>query len=200
MGQGQSGEKPEGDLFNIAILSQVVQTTRTELLNARRKVVNAPHLQGQNYMDRHDFDEAQNIAAIDESDKEIFDQIFTLFDKSGGGKVIFKDFFTGLAPLTQGSLSDRVYLAMELYDTEKKGVLSEDDLRAVLRCINFTCHCLEDPILEVDEIDELVETSMATVNPAELKHGMVKYSKVFAKQICNHPTVVTLMLRGSKSM
>ena len=54
---------------------------------------------------------------VDESDRDIYDRLFTLFDKTGGGQVLFKDFIVGLTPIMKGSFDERLLCALQVAKT-----------------------------------------------------------------------------------
>ena len=49
---------------------------------------------------RTDFEEAlQSVETIEQSDAELFDKLFTMFDVSGDNQIVMRDFIAGIAPL-----------------------------------------------------------------------------------------------------
>ena len=70
---------------------------------------------------RKDFDAAQTALNIDEADQEVYDRLFTLFDKTGAGKVDYLELVVGLAPLIPGTLNERLLLGLQLVDEDGKG-------------------------------------------------------------------------------
>ena len=53
-------------------------------------------------------------------DQEIFDRLFTLFDKTGAGKVNYLELVVSLSLLIPGTLNDRLLLGFTLCDDEGK--------------------------------------------------------------------------------
>lgn len=51
--------------------------------------------------------EALATVGIVESDKEVLDRLFTMFDRTGDDQVFFKDFICGVAPLVSGDVRVR---------------------------------------------------------------------------------------------
>lgn len=52
--------------------------------------------------------EALELVGIMESDTEILDRLFSMFDKTGNDQINYKEFVGGLAPLCHGSVEDKL--------------------------------------------------------------------------------------------
>ena len=116
---------------------------------------------------RKDFDDAMHALNIDDSDQEIFDRLFTLFDKTGAGRVNYHELVIGLAPLTNGTLNDRLLLAFELADDEGRGFVDRAEMQFAFKAMNSTCNFLGDPTMDPDTIDELVDSLFISSQDAE---------------------------------
>mmetsp|Transcript_10445 Transcript_10445/g.12702 ORF Transcript_10445/g.12702 Transcript_10445/m.12702 type:complete len:199 (+) Transcript_10445:91-687(+) len=154
MGAGQSG-----DQLAVAVISHVIQSSGPELIAMRKQTSDASKKNNDpKFATRKQFHQAETAVTIDDSDREIFDRLFTLFDKTGAGTVMWREFFVGLAPLTKGSVSERLLLAFELFDTGNTGVLEMVDVKLTFRALNQTAAAMGDPLLSLDRMTELVET------------------------------------------
>ena len=65
---------------------------------------------------RGEYQDAAQFVVIDPSDCEVFDRLLTLFDKTGDGRVMWKELMVGCACIINASFEDRLLVAMELYD------------------------------------------------------------------------------------
>lgn len=52
--------------------------------------------------------EALELAGIMESDTEILDRLFSMFDKTGNDQINYKEFVVGLAPLCHGTVEEKL--------------------------------------------------------------------------------------------
>lgn len=52
--------------------------------------------------------EALELAGIMESDTEILDRLFSMFDKTGNDQINYKEFVAGLAPLCHGTVEEKL--------------------------------------------------------------------------------------------
>ena len=119
MGAGMSG-----DQLAVAVISHVIQSSGPELIAMRKNMSDAAKVNNNpKFVTRKQFLAAEVAVTVDESDREIFDRIFTLFDKTGAGTVQWREFLAGLAPLTKGTTAERLLLAFELFDTTNSGAL-----------------------------------------------------------------------------
>ena len=57
------------------------------------------------------FEEALKIVGIKESDKEILNRLFILFDKTGEGLINFKQFICGCSVLCKGTVKEKLLRA-----------------------------------------------------------------------------------------
>ena len=81
MGAGQSG-----DQLAVAVISHVVQAGSPELIAMRKHLADsAKRNSDPKFVTRKQFHAAEVAVTIDMSDREIFDRLFTLFDKDNIG-------------------------------------------------------------------------------------------------------------------
>ena len=140
------------------------------------------------FISRKDFQAAEAAVTVDESDREIFDRLFTLFDKTGAGTVVLRDFVVGLAPITKGPLHDRLALAFDLFDIDSKGHMDAQECKMVFRSMNHTCSCMGDPTMHLDQLDELVETIFQAVDESLIERNRLKYAGAIS-EFCDHPII-----------
>ena len=69
---------------------------------------------------------------IQESDKEILNRLFILFDNTGEGFINFKQFVCGCSVLCKGTVKEKLLLAFNLFDENKSGSVSKTDMRVVI--------------------------------------------------------------------
>mmetsp|Transcript_4279 Transcript_4279/g.6512 ORF Transcript_4279/g.6512 Transcript_4279/m.6512 type:complete len:193 (-) Transcript_4279:179-757(-) len=173
-----------GNGLAVGTISQVVQTRRSELITLKKRVSRTKC----KTMDRETWESAQEAIAIDDSDREIFERLFTLYDKRGGDEVIIREFLVGLATITNNTIEERIQLAMELYDdcsSTSTAFLSKTETKAVLNSMNKTCNFFGDTQLSHEQIEELVESVFETY-ATELQQG-TKLSNRHAPDFASHP-------------
>ena len=61
------------------------------------------------------------------------------------------EFFDGIATVLKGSIADKIKFVFELFDLDKRGRVSKDDLETVLNCIVSSQQAWKDDILNNDD-------------------------------------------------
>lgn len=75
----------------------------------QHKFVELAQAQGNPFtITRAEFREALELVGIMESDTEILDRLFSMFDKTGNDQINYREFIGGLAPLCHGSVEDKL--------------------------------------------------------------------------------------------
>ena len=73
-----------------------------------------------------EFEEGMRQAGI--TDPLVIDQNFRAFDKDGSGFVDFVEYVTALSVFQKGDPEERLRLLFDLYDTDKSGKLSYNEI------------------------------------------------------------------------
>lgn len=195
MGAGQSG-----DHLAVAVISHVVQSGGPELLAMRKHMSDAARKNADpKFVTRKQFHAAETALTIDDSDREIFDRLFTLFDKTGAGTVQWREFLTGLSLITKGDAQERLELAFELFDKDNIGALEQTDVQMSFRALNQTAAALGDPIMSLDQLTELTETVFDSVDEDMLEgpalKARIKYAGAISEFV-NHPITESYLSSG----
>ena len=142
MGSGlvKAGETPVR--LNVAAISNVVHLTRDELLALMKQCRDfAGQSQPVDCIDRENFLAACEIVGLHESDTEICDKLFTLFDATGEDLVSFRTLVSSFAMVIRGTMAEKVQFAMQLYDIDMKKKIAAPDmitlLGALADCMDF---------------------------------------------------------------
>ena len=120
---GNSVGKEAQDM-GVVVISHVIQSGRSELMALRRRILMMKQDKKGHMIARGEYQDAAQFVVIDPSDCEVFDRLLTLFDKTGDGRVMWKELMVGCACIINASFEDRLLVAMELYDEEKSGQLA----------------------------------------------------------------------------
>ena len=89
----------------IAAMANVTQFEKRELLALQRKFSDFASREGNPHtITRSEFREALESVGVTESDTEILDRLFTMFDKTGDDQVNVREFVVGVCPLITGEL------------------------------------------------------------------------------------------------
>ena len=71
-------------------------------------------------LNRAQFHEALKMVGISESDTEILDRLFTLFDSTGDDLINFRDFVVGCSLIARGDLQNKLEFSFRLYDMDDR--------------------------------------------------------------------------------
>lgn len=121
----------------IAAMSNVTHVEKRELLALQDKFKELATREGNpNTINRAEFTEALNFVGINQNDSDIFDRLFTMYDKTGDDVIIFREFLAGVAPLISGSPAEKIEFAFKLFDLEGRNVIRSNAMVNVLSNMN----------------------------------------------------------------
>ena len=120
---------------------------------------------------REAWEAAEVAASIDESDREIYERLFTLYDKRGNNEVHVREFLSGLATIVNATLEERLHVAMEMWDEKGTGYLSQAEVQSCFLSMSRTCDYFGDEKMSYEQIEELVQSMFDTcdANLVDLK-------------------------------
>jgi|GEM_PF-1824514 len=84
------------------------------------------------------YTEALAAAQVHPADKEILDRLFILFDRSGDGIIDYREFLIGLCAIVKGNAKSKLRLAFQIYDVDKTGRISKDEMLSILKYVSKT--------------------------------------------------------------
>ena len=142
MGSGQSINGQPPVRLNVVAVSNVVHLTKDELLALMKQTREfAAQSQPTQCIDRENFSAAAEIVGLHETDVEIADKLFTLFDVTGEDMVSYQTFVASFAMLVRGTMADKLSFALQLYDQDLRRTMSQEDmvllLGALASCMDF---------------------------------------------------------------
>ena len=144
---------------------------------------------GTSIISRADFDRCLSAAeAIQASDAEILDRIFTLLDKNGDNELDYRTYMMAVSTLISGNLSDKLTFAFGITDISRAGTISGSDMKRTLLIMNETASFFGDPVLEKNDISELVRE----IFEAENVNGSIRYFDSI-NNIVSHKLVVAFL-------
>lgn len=121
----------------IAAMANVTHVEKRELFSLQEKFKELAAREGNpNSINRAEFTEALNFVGVNQNDSDIFDRLFTMYDKTGDDVIIYKDFLAGVAPLISGSPAEKIEFAFKMYDTEGRNVIRSNAMVNVLSNMN----------------------------------------------------------------
>lgn len=160
---------------------------KKELLGLQRKFIELAKREGNPFtITRAEFSEALELVGIMESDTEILDRLFSMFDKTGNDQINYKEFVVGLAPLCDGTVEEKLAFAFTLCDVHNTGKIEQDDMEKVLISINETASYFGDPVVKRSQIKELV---MDVYGEYGGRTGSLDYAS-YIKVVAEHPVVI----------
>ncbi|KAJ1463089.1 hypothetical protein M885DRAFT_430513 [Pelagophyceae sp. CCMP2097] len=112
---------------------------RTKFAEAARRDGNL------NTITREDFKSALEEIGTNDTDTEVLDRLFTMFDKMGDGQINYREFVVGISPLAQGTVPQKLETAFELYDVDDTGRVKPAEMAFVLNAMNNVASWFGDP-------------------------------------------------------
>ena len=115
MKAGDKVSASEANRFGIVAMSNVIHFSREELMTMVKQFGEfAEQSEPHDCMDREQFLAGLEIIGTHETDQEILDKMFTLYDETGDEIVPFKEFVCGASLLSRGNLSDKLTFAFQI--------------------------------------------------------------------------------------
>eukprot|EP00903_Cladosiphon_okamuranus_P009095 g8693.t1 len=171
----------------IGAMANATHFEKKELLRLQHKFMELAQREGNPFtITRAEFREALELVGIMESDTEILERLFSMFDKTGNDQINYREFVGGLAPLCHGSVEDKLAFSFELCDHNQTGKIQQDDMEQVLISINETASYFGDPVLKRAQVKELVLDIFGEYGD---RTGSLDYAN-YVKAVADHPVVV----------
>jgi len=127
-------------------------------------------------IDRDSFRVALLDTMVEDSDTDILDQLFTMWDMMGSDSIQYREFLVGVSPLASGprdSLGSILHYSLALMDASNSGRITPYNLAKVLKAINSTASFLGDGVLRTTEIQQIVQDVYGTSSPQTMSHNDV---------------------------
>lgn len=139
-----------------------------------------------NMIGRESFEEAcRSISKFEESDIELFNNMFTMFDMEGENQIIYKEFASGIGGcFITGSLIDKLNFAFTLYDNEETDEFTKLDIKKILHALNNVASYCGDPVVSNEKIEILAQETLSNVD------GQVIGKDAAVQFISNHQEVL----------
>mmetsp|Transcript_9167 Transcript_9167/g.21745 ORF Transcript_9167/g.21745 Transcript_9167/m.21745 type:complete len:205 (-) Transcript_9167:297-911(-) len=181
----------------ITAMSHVVHFTRDELLDLQKQFLRLAHTTGdnENTITKEQFQEALHIVKVEESDKELLNRLFVMFDDTGDGQINFKEFVCGVSTILRGTLEEKLTFSFHLYDVDNSGKVSPDEMRSVLHSMNNTISYFGDEKAKDDEVDKLVTEVFEEFDAN--KDGELSFAE-YMHAVAAHPTLVSFVTHGTE--
>ena len=188
---GETVSASDANRFAIAAMANVIHYKREELIAMVKQFGEfAEQTEPKNCMDREQFLAGLEIIGAHETDQEILDKMFTLYDETGDEIVPYKEFCCGASILTRGNLHDKIGFAFQLWDYEGKGVMSKKDCTKCLKAVNQAMDFFGDRTLTNKQIVMLIDN---IYSEAELNADETMDYAEYVSAICTHPVLTNFL-------
>ena len=142
----------------IAAMANVTSFEKKELVQLQKQFLELAKREGNpNTITRAEFRQALEAVAIEESDTEILDRLFTMFDRMSDNQINFREFIVGVSPLARGSVQEKLHFSFQLYDVDGTGQIKPAEMNFVLSSMNNVSSWFGDAAMTSEQIDKLVE-------------------------------------------
>ncbi|KAG9398123.1 hypothetical protein AC1031_014924 [Aphanomyces cochlioides] len=111
-------------------------------------------------LSREEFNAALESVDFHDSDRAIFDRLFTMLDKTGDDVINSREFLVGVAPLVKGNLSSKIALALDMYDEDSTGEISSAGLRFIVTTVTTIATFFGDPPMTKKDVVALSNAIM----------------------------------------
>uniref|UniRef100_A0A7S1C8Q8 EF-hand domain-containing protein n=1 Tax=Bicosoecida sp. CB-2014 TaxID=1486930 RepID=A0A7S1C8Q8_9STRA len=181
----------------ITAMSHVVHFTRDELLALQKEFLRLAktNTDNENTINRKQFHDALHIVKVEESDKELLDRLFTMFDDTGDGQINFKEFVCGISTILRGTLEEKLTFSFHMFDVDNSGKVSPEEMKSVLHSMNNTVSYFGDEKADESKIDTLVKEVFAEFDANH--DGELSFAE-YMHAVAAHPTLVSFVTHGTE--
>eukprot|EP00941_MAST-03F_sp_MAST-3F-sp1_P004243 g4243.t1 len=162
MGNKPGASISEEDLMAITAMAHVVKFDKRELDQLQEAI--DEKLEEETTITKDQFEEVMGGIKIRNSDREILDRMFILFDETGDAIIDINDYITGVRLLCKGSFEEHLEFVFKLYDTEENGTCTKEDVEKVFLALNNTIGWFGDKNFDEGEfrlfIEEITDPAM----------------------------------------
>ena len=152
------GQAHGANRMAIAAMANVIKYSKDELLALSKQFqAVARKDKPEDCMSRDLFHSCMELVGIHETDREILDKLFTLYDKTGDDVINYREFVCGISVLMRGSLGDKLEFAFHMFDWDDLGRLSKDEMSRALVSVNSTMSYFGDKHMSEKEIGAIVD-------------------------------------------
>uniref|UniRef100_A0A7S3JWH3 EF-hand domain-containing protein n=1 Tax=Aureoumbra lagunensis TaxID=44058 RepID=A0A7S3JWH3_9STRA len=172
-------------------MASVTRLEKRELMILREKWMGSMRISGHpTSITRDEFGRGIEEAAIADTDIEVLDRLFVMFDKMGDGFVNVREVTAALAALSTGTDMIKLHLALELYDINKTQKARAPEILFVLDAINNIAYWFGDPALSPEDLHAVVDDVYDAVTVT--KDGYAQFDDLIPT-ILNHHLVSTFL-------
>lgn len=157
------GNDPSKPRMATSAVAEMIQISRPQFFELRNKCLELSMKSSSNAMSRPTisrsiFFQAMEDVKMHDIDKDVFINLFDMWDKKGENRLDLLLFLSGIAPLAS-TLDESVKLqfAFEVFDVHQSGIISFTDAVNILGGINATASYFGDPVVQPQMIEILVE-------------------------------------------
>mmetsp|Transcript_15262 Transcript_15262/g.18577 ORF Transcript_15262/g.18577 Transcript_15262/m.18577 type:complete len:199 (-) Transcript_15262:93-689(-) len=160
MGNGHSG----GPRMAIAAMADMMPLTKPQLVELRNACLRHAKPNRDKSQDtgptisRQDLISAMKEVRIDTNDADVLDQLFTMWDKTGSGRVIMFIFLSSISPLASTlDVETQLLFAFQMFDFQNTGRVRRDDAVKILGGINATASYFGDVVVTPQAVEIVIE-------------------------------------------
>ena len=160
---GNDVSKNMANRMAIGAMSNVTDVEKAQLIKMCFNLKDIGKRQGNpNIVTKEEFHEAFQGVDVSQSDRDVFDRLFVMLDRTGEDRINHKEFMMGVCPFISGTTLAVLQLAFELYEDASDNI-KYSDLRFILMTINTVASYFGDPVMRTDQVDELVTGAKGVV-------------------------------------
>jgi Ca2+-binding EF-hand superfamily protein len=167
MGAALSVSEP--NRLAVAAISHVVHLGRGDVLRLEEELYkkSTRALDGSVAVTHAAYAESIAQCRIHPADKEILDRLFVLFDRAGDGIVNVKEMLVGVSLLVKAAPKEKLKLALELFDHDRTGRLTKEDLLLALQWLCKVCSWFGDKPPTADALQGLTDRVFVKIGSEE---------------------------------
>lgn len=192
-----------GTRMAIAAMSNVTHVEKLEIAALLRSFQeNAKKGGDPSLLTRSKFNESLRFVGINQNDADIFDRLFTMYDKTGDDQIVFRDLIVGVCPLISGSLIEKIYFSFQMFcaddrddDMIRETILRASDMINVLSQMNRVASYFGDPVLTDDQVTNLILDVVDIAGLSSDGLAALIDCSAHSKTIAEHP-IVQLFISG----
>jgi len=144
----------------LRLRARVIETSRAETLAAASRPDGAPPPPPgapPSHISRAGLRASMEGGDVHQSDREILDRLFTMFDRTGDDAVDYRELLCGISPLVAGTVREKLEFAFAVFDASGSGQMRPQEMAFVLQSCNACASFFGDMVMTSKQIHTLVE-------------------------------------------
>ena len=145
---------------------------------------------------RKNFQAALTACGFAETDQEVLDRLFSVFDTNCDSTVNFREFTIGISTIAKGTFEEKLEFAFKAIDKDGAGSIGKDEMLSTLKILSQTCTHFGDEELKQESLEEVVDSIYDEVDVEG--NAQLNYRE-YLHAVARHPNIVNYIMHAGEA-